>query len=302
MVKVESICKKYGNKVALSEVSFQIDRNKIIGVVGPNGAGKSTLLRILTGVNDPSSGKVVKEESIIVGVVFDYNGLYTKFTAYENMSFFYRLNRNNSLADERKNIEEALEAMGLMDDMNRKVQEYSKGMARKLAIARALLMKPDFLVLDEPFDGLDIPSHAFLIRFFKNWVKEEKHTIIFTSHNMSDVEDLCDSVLMIKKGVLQNNLSMFDLNNKTPERYRVVIEHTYNENEINEMIGACSARANIEKEIVFKDNTLFIYANLEKMNVFLHNLLDKGILLKEVRPEDLDLEEVYLSEFGGDGR
>lgn len=272
MIQAEKISKKYKQKTALSEVSFQVQENEIVGLVGPNGAGKSTLLRILTGVSHPSSGQVTKKENLRMGAVFDYNGLYSRFTGYENMRFFYRLNPDNPREREGERIEEILERMGLSGDAHRQVRGYSKGMARKLAISRALLTSPDVLVLDEPFDGLDISSHAFLMQFLKEWAKEKGRTVIFSSHNMADVEDLCDRVLMIKKGMLQNNLSMYDLKNQVAEQYRILLEK--------------------------EGEPILVKGGLEEMNRLLHEFLDQGLRVREVGPVFRRMEDVYLMEMG----
>lgn len=276
MIQAEKISKKYKQKTALSEVSFRVRENEIMGLVGSNGAGKSTLLRILTGVNHPSSGKVVRKEDLRMGAVFDYNGLYSRFTGYENMRFFYRLNPDNPREREDERIKEILERMGLSGDAHRQVRGYSKGMARKLAISRALLTSPDLLVLDEPFDGLDVSSHAFLMQFLKEWAREKGRTVIFSSHNMADVEDLCDRVLMIKKGMLQNNLSMYDLKNQVAEQYRILLDK--------------------------EGEPILVKGGIEEMNRLLHEFLDRGLCVREAGPVFRRMEDVYLMEMGEEER
>lgn len=102
MISVEKISKKYKRKTALTDVSFNIAENQIVGLVGPNGAGKSTMMRIISEVNYPTSGKLVKDDGISVGAVFDYNALYSQMTAFENLLFYYRLNKKPE--EEDKNM------------------------------------------------------------------------------------------------------------------------------------------------------------------------------------------------------
>ncbi len=292
MLKAINISKKYkNNKEALSKVSFELHANEIVAIVGPNGAGKSTLLRIAAGINSSSEGGVVREEGIRLGAVFDGNGLYSQLTAYENLSFFYRLNKNNLLEKEVEKIDGLLMNMELSEVKNQKVKEFSKGMARKLAIARALLTNPDILLMDEPFDGLDIASHAFLVSFLRNWVKEKKHAVIFTSHNMSDVELLCDRVLMLKKGQLLNNLSMFDLNNKVTSQYKITVEENVGDWRL--LLGNQTYFNQVGEKTIILEN------GLKDANQILEILVNRKLTICEFMPVYKSMEDIYLSEVGG---
>lgn len=292
MLKAENISKTYGNKKeALSKVSFDIRRNEITAIVGPNGAGKSTLLRILAGVNSQTQGQVHLEEGVRVGAVFDGNGLYLQLTAYENMSFFYRLNKQNPPENETETICGLLKSMDLYEVRNDRVKEYSKGMARKLAIARALLTNPDILLMDEPFDGLDITSHAFLGAFLKTWVKDRNHSVVFSSHNMADVEKLCDRVLMIKKGHLMNNLSMVDLNKKVTDRYKIVVRE-----KIEDFPAILGSYEKCEQS---GDSSIISESGVGTANLVLDTLKRKGYTIMEFSPVYNSLEDIYLAEVGG---
>ncbi|MCR5719806.1 MAG: ABC transporter ATP-binding protein [Lachnospiraceae bacterium] len=292
MIKAEKIVKKYKGKVALNNVSFEIGRNEAIAVVGPNGAGKSTLLRILSGINTPSSGSITREEGLRLGGVFDYNGLYPNMTGYENMQFFYRMNHTGDQEGEKKSIEELLEKLELLDDAGRYVKGYSKGMARKLAIARALLPNPDILLLDEPFDGLDIKSHAFLMDFLKDWVRIEKRSVIITSHSMADVEELCDRVLILKNGCVKNNSLMYDLNDRVATQYRFEFVNEADVKTGFEIIGklhhgVTGLKYDGADSIVFSGSSML-------MNKAFVELVKNGLEVKEAGPLYKRLEEVYL--------
>lgn len=296
MIRVENVGKTYKKKEALSEVSFEIHANEIIALVGPNGAGKSTLLRILSDVSKPSFGKVIKDGALKMGTVFDYNGLYLKMTAYENLSFFYRLNLENSLDKEEELIEYNLNKMGLLRDANRQVRGFSKGMARKLAISRALLTNPDILILDEPFDGIDIQSHAFLKQFLKDWLKngEDKKAVVFSSHNMADVEDLCDRMLLIKKGHLKKNLSMIDFKDRMTSQYKISF---FLEEDTQRAEGALKA-GQIQVKSGSQERSLIVNGEIRDMNAALRILVDQGIIIMEASPVFDRLEDVYIAEMG----
>lgn len=293
MIMVENVSKKYGNnKEALSKVSFSLYENEIAAIVGPNGAGKSTLLRILAEINSATEGQVVKGKEARVGAVFDGNGLYLQMTAYENMSFFYRLNKNNALNKEQETIDDLLRRVGLFEARNGRVKNFSKGMARKLAIARALLTDPDILLMDEPFDGLDITSHAFLVDFLRRWVKEKRHMLFFSSHNMADVEMLCDRVLLLQNGKLKNNISMIDLNKKITDRYRIVVRGTDKDlSWLSEEVQEESLPENGKIELLTDKG-------IEEANRILSELVKHNLIIAEFSPIYKSMEEIYLSEVG----
>ena len=210
-VKASSITKQFGQITALSDVSFSIKPGQIYGLIGPNGAGKTTTLRIVCTLIKPSSGTitifdqdVVKQPEKIrqnISYLPEESGAYPNLTGWEYLQFMAKL-QSKSGVDVKEIVNEAAKICGLGDRLKDKAKTYSKGMKRRLLVARALMTRPQLAVLDEPASGLDI-MHAYHIReIIKRYVKEHGVTVLLSSHNMLEVEYLCDRVALINKGKL----------------------------------------------------------------------------------------------------
>ncbi len=204
MIRVKNLYFSYSEHPFLENINFDVAKGEIFGFLGPSGAGKSTLQKILTGLikNYKGSAMVNGIESKnhnnqfyeTIGVDFEFPSLYEKLTARQNLRFFGSL-----YSKELKNTEELLQMVGLLQDGDKKISDYSKGMKSRLNFIKALLHNPDILFLDEPTNGLD-PSNS---RNMKNIILEEKRrgkTIILTTHNMEDAAELCDRVAFIADG------------------------------------------------------------------------------------------------------
>lgn len=215
MLSVNHICKNYGKKNILKDVTFEINRGEIVGVLGPNGVGKTTLIKLLCGINRQDNGEIRKDHCKIA-VVFDFNGLYTNFNAIENLKLF--------LGDDNDDIiEEYLKKFNLWERRKEKVSKYSKGMLRKLAVVRALITNPDLLILDEPFDGIDVENKKIWIDLLGEWVKEKNCSVIISSHILSEVEQICSRILILSKGRLIWNLYREEWNDMSKGNLRYVI-------------------------------------------------------------------------------
>jgi ABC-2 type transport system ATP-binding protein len=208
-VIAENLEKDYGRVKALKGVSFEIEEGEIFGLIGPNGAGKSTTLKILSTLLQPTGGRaeifghdVVNEASEvrkIISYLPEEAGAYKNLTGLEYLRFMARLYAK----DERKAEEMVELGVRIADLGNRlrdKVSTYSKGMTRKLLIARALMVRPKLAILDEPASGLDIINAYTIRKTIKRFAREEGVTFLVSSHNMLEVEYLCDRVALINKG------------------------------------------------------------------------------------------------------
>lgn len=204
MIEVSNLCFSYTKKPYITDMSFSVQNGEIFGFLGPSGAGKTTLQKILTGLLETYEGsamvegveckKHTKKFYEKIGVDFEFSTMYEKLTARENLKFFGSL-----YLGELRPVDELLEAVGLINDADKRVSEYSKGMKARLNFIKALLHNPSVLFLDEPTSGLD-PTNSRLI---KDMILEEKKkgkTIILTTHNMVDATELCDRVAFIVNG------------------------------------------------------------------------------------------------------
>ena len=209
VVEAKNLVKDFGSVRALDGLSFKIREGEIFGLIGLNGAGKTTALRITSTLLLPSSGTVtvfgydVVDEASEVRKAISY--LPEEAGAYKNLSGFEYLNfMANFQTKDKAKIEElvdtATEISGLRDRLKDKVKGYSKGMKRRLLVARALMTKPKLAILDEPNSGLDVLHSVHVRTLIKLYAKEKKVTILLSSHNMLEVEYLCDKVALVDKG------------------------------------------------------------------------------------------------------
>jgi len=208
-VETKNLAKLFGTIKALDALSFQVKKGEIYGLIGPNGAGKTTCLRIISTLLLPSSGiatvfghNVVDKATEIRKIITylpEEAGAYKNLSGSEYLEFMAKVSTQNK--NEVKGIvNDAVKISGLGHRLNDRIKTYSKGMKRRLLVARALMIKPKLAVLDEPTSGLDV-LHSYHVRgIIKEYVKEHDVTVLLSSHNMLEVEFLCDRVALINKG------------------------------------------------------------------------------------------------------
>jgi len=208
MIQVQNLTKSFKSVTALKGVNFTAKDGEVTGLIGPNGAGKTTALRILSTVMSPDSGTAtidgfdtVKDRYEVqrrIGVLPDTLGLYPRLTAREHIRYFGRLHKmDKSILESR--IEELVEALGMESFIDRRARGFSKGQTRKLTLARALVHKPQNLMLDEPTNGLDIATSRSVHRLISN-LRDEGRTILFCSHIMQEVGSISDRIVIIANG------------------------------------------------------------------------------------------------------
>ena len=215
ILNFEKIKKSFGQIIALDDVSFNVDKNSIHGILGPNGSGKSTLMRILSGLIKSWSGNIFLHDEKIqknsneylksFGFMIEEPSFYEYLSAEENLKIFCRLLNYNFDV-----VFESLKRVDLYDWRKTKVKNFSYGMKQRLGIAQAILHDPDILILDEPNNGLDPKGIADMNSLIEG-LQEEGKTICISTHILKDVERLCDSVTVLKKGKLILNSSIKDL-------------------------------------------------------------------------------------------
>ena len=301
IVEVKNVTKRFNDKLVLDNVSYSVNEGEIFGFIGPNGAGKSTLINIMTSLLVPDSGTIkicghdILKEPIkakeFIGYVPQDLALMEELTAYDNLEFFGALyGLSGKLLKER--IAEALKVTGLEDTKKKKVKKFSGGMKRRLNIAVAILHHPKVLILDEPTVGVDPQSRNYIFSFIKNICKEWGSTVIYTSHYMEEIEELCNRVFImdlgkevaygereqIKASVFSNNKIIIETQNVDAE---TVIE-------LNKIEG-------VEK-ILESDSvlTLTIGSNFKLANVL--SILERdSVNIKKISYEDVKLEDVFLA-------
>jgi ABC-2 type transport system ATP-binding protein len=222
-VEVNELVKVFGEVKALDGLSFQIRKGEIYGLIGPNGAGKTTALRIASTLLLPTSGTVkvfghdVIDEASEVRRLITYlpeeAGAYKNLSGYEYLEFMTKFTAENK-EDVEETVEVAAKISGLEERLKDKVKTYSKGMKRRLLVARALMTKPKLSVLDEPTSGLDVLHSVHVRGIIKQYVEKQGVTVLLSSHNMLEVEHLCDRVALMNKGKIVAEGSPAELKTK----------------------------------------------------------------------------------------
>lgn len=204
MIKVKNLTKIYGQYKVVNNLSFNVSTGTMFGFLGPNGAGKTTAMKLIIGLNQSDKGKIsINNKSMaqinnrsIIGYMPEDPYFYEHLSAKEFMSFMKSLFKRND-----EDVAKILEMVGLADTGKKRIGQFSKGMKQRLGLAQALVNDPDYLFLDEPLDGLDPIGRQEFKQILLNLKKRGK-TIMFNSHILSDVEEICDQIGVIDHGKL----------------------------------------------------------------------------------------------------
>lgn len=204
-IELRKISKSFGKHCVLEDISCNFSYGTIYGIVGPNGCGKSVLFKIISGLITPTSGKIYVGGKKIshngsmpesIGILIESPGFLPELTGYENLQILASINNIIDIDE----ISRTLELVGLKNAINIKVRNYSLGMLQRLGVAQAIMEKPQILILDEPFNGMDQAGVLEMRGFIKEYVKNHNAVLLVSSHNNEDINYLCDEILTIKDG------------------------------------------------------------------------------------------------------
>lgn len=301
IINVKNVTKRFGDKIVLDNVSYEVSKGEIFGFLGPNGAGKSTLISIMTSILVPNSGSVeicgydILKDSIKakanIGYVPQDVSLIEDINAYSNLEYYGALyGLKGKLLKER--ISEALEITGLTEKKKEKVKKFSGGMKRRLNIAVAIMHHPKVLILDEPTVGVDPQSRNHIFEFIKKITKEWETTVLYTSHYMEEIEELCERVFImdlgkeiaygtkseVKFSVIPNNKVIIECSEIKGERIL----------EIKKIEGIINVKEEDEKLLLTINNNF-------KLGPVLNILEQDKILIKKISYEEPKLEDVFLT-------
>ena len=206
ILELHNLKKYFATQKAVDDISFNIEEGGIFGLLGPNGAGKTTLLRMITGIFYPDSGEIIfngkkfhpENDAISIGYMPEERGLYKKMKIGEQAIYLARL-KGMSKTDAIESIKEWFIKLEMQSWWNKKVEDLSKGMSQKLQFVTTVLHRPKLIILDEPFSGLD-PVNANLIKEEIYKLAKNGSTIIFSTHRMEQVEEICDNIVLINQG------------------------------------------------------------------------------------------------------
>lgn len=298
MISVENLTKKFGDILAVDNISFQIDEGQIFGFLGPNGAGKTTTIRLLSTLIKPTEGNISIDDRntlkdgeyirSIIGLLTETPGMYEKLSAYANLNYFSSFYN----IDEKKrkdNIRKFLKMFNLWERKDDLVKTFSKGMKQKLALARALIHEPKILFLDEPTAALD-PESAYMVRNFIESLKNEKITVFLCTHNLEEASNLSDIVCIIKNKIVKiSTLEDLQQYNKDT-RIEIIL------NEDAEQYSAVLKKFKEISSYDFRDKRINLaLENPRKINpVIIRSLVEAGAEIIYFNEIKASLEEIYL--------
>lgn len=210
-LKIENLTKVYNDKTVLNNVSFEVKNSEFLSILGPSGCGKTTLLKILIGIENPTSGKVLKNEKEItkmdsslrgMGMVFQNYALFPNMTVIENVMYSLNLKLKNKEEAKKQSIQ-MLKMIGMKEHLNKYPHELSGGQQQRVAIARTLVLNPDIILFDEPMSALDANNRLHLRRELKNIQSKFKTTMIYITHDQEEAFSLSDRVMVMKEGTIE---------------------------------------------------------------------------------------------------
>jgi len=301
IIEVKNISKRFNDKLVLDNISYEVKEGEIFGFIGPNGAGKSTLINIMTSLLTPDNGTIeicgydILTEPIkakeCMGYVPQELALMEELNAYDNLEFFGALyGLKGKLLKER--IAEALKVTGLEETRKQKVKKFSGGMKRRLNIAVSILHHPKVLILDEPTVGVDPQSRNHIFSFIKNICKEWGTTVIYTSHYMEEIEELCKRVFIIDLGKEVSYGDREEIKASVFSNNKVIIE---TQDISGETIMKLKDVEGIDK-VSDKDNVLTLTIDSKFKLASVLSLLEKeSVNIKKISYEEAKLEDVFLS-------
>jgi ABC-2 type transport system ATP-binding protein len=294
VLKVENVSKKFWNVYAVKDLSFEIHEGEIFGFLGPNGAGKTTTIRMITGLAKMDNGDIkingfsVKKEFEkaikFVGAIIETPQVYNNMSGIDNLKYYASLYKN--ITNDR--IDEIVNIVSLKDRIKDKVSKYSLGMKQRLGIACALIGNPKLLILDEPTNGLDPQGVIEIRHFLRKIATQNKMAILISSHNLAEIELMCDTIAIINKGTLESINSIDNL--KTEEQKSNILIKVNFPNYAGKLI---SQKFNIAHITIIK-NTLSIDLPQEKIPELTVLLVSNGISIYSISSATKTLEDIFL--------
>ena len=288
MVRISNVSKSYGQQRALDQVTIPIKRGQICGLVGENGAGKTTLLRILCGLSIPTEGEIEVSKNLKIGSLIEAPALYQNLSAYDNLKY---LGLQLGLDQLNSRVEEVLDIIGLATvSKKKKSKNFSLGMRQRLAIGMAILDQPDFLILDEPINGLD-PSGIKEVRKLLLKLKEKQGmTVLISSHLLSELEQIADYFVMMSKGKVLEILEQDHLSHKMKKNIYLATNDNLRMQDVLE-----------EQNIDYQVDKDYLVLHLEdKPMTIIQMVVDAQLEVQEIFYQKFHFEDYYLEQIGGE--
>ena len=288
---LDNVHKTIKNKEIVKGISFSINAGEVLGFLGPNGAGKSTTLRMIVGLSSPTRGKIIIDGHLItkdyvkamskVGCIIEGPDMYNYLSGLENLKMLSSMNKNVTNED----ITKVIELVGMQNRINDKVSTYSLGMKQRLGLAQALIHKPKLLILDEPTNGLDPLGINDFRHIIHDLAKKENIAVLISSHLISEVELMCDTVAIIKSGTLLKYSSVSELLSNQ-DVFFVLSDNKRG-------IEILKSKWNIDSSL--KDDRIISKVDISKLEEINSSFIKEGLMIKFVNTSQKTLEDLFLA-------
>ena len=304
VVETRDLTKRYREKLAVNALNLTVEEGEVFGFLGPNGAGKTTTILMLLGLTEPTSGHVSVcgfdparqslEVKSRVGYLPENPGFYDDLSARENLLYMARLNRIPE-EEARRRTAEVLDQVGLADDGRRLVREYSRGMKQRLGIAEVLVKKPVAIILDEPTLGIDPDGAIRILELIKDLNLHHNLTVMLSSHQLQQVQQICNRVGIIVRGklIVQGEMDTLGRSILKGRQWNFLLEVSGNSDGLERDLKNIPGVDEIEK----RTHGWFLRCTQDVRPEVVNIVAHKGLQLLQLRSEDPTLEEIYLKYF-----
>lgn len=287
MIKLNNLTKKYDQKTVVDQLNLTFKPGVVTGFLGPNGSGKSTTMKMIISLVHPTFGKVTVDNKYYhsfakpiqkIGTLIDPSAIDGNLTAHQHLSFI-----STAANIDKSRVEDMLKITGLEKVKNKKTKSYSLGMKQRLGVATALISNPDTIILDEPFNGLDVDGIKWLRKLFKQLADEGK-TVIVSSHLMSEIQAVANRIIIIAQGKLLADMTIEEMNQKSLNSYVYV--------EANELAKMAEVLKTNGAEVVQKKDGLEV-RNLDSREIG-HLASTHDIVIYQLKKVQPTLEELFM--------
>ncbi|MFO3719949.1 ABC transporter ATP-binding protein [Staphylococcus felis] len=294
VLKIDSVSKRFGDFEAVKQISFELEKGRMLGFLGRNGAGKTTTFRMILGLIEPSEGSITFEGKSInatlynhIGYLPEERGLHPKLTVIEELKYLATL-KGVPASSLDATIERWLKRFKIVENRDKKIESLSKGNQQKVQLLASIIHEPELIILDEPFSGLD-PVNVELLKEAIVELNQKGSTIIFSSHRMEHIEELCDDVCILNNGEMVVQGTIDDV--KSDYGYkRIVIDADYDLSEIESLEG-------IRKVEKVKTQTYFTIEDESVAQSVFQVIQQKGYV-KRFEVVDPTIKEIFIQEVG----
>jgi len=304
VIETARLTKRYGDLVAVNELNLKVEEGETFGFLGPNGAGKTTTILMLLGLSEPTAGQAFVcgfnptrqplEVKKRVGYLPENPGFYEDLTARENLFYIARLNRVPP-TDANGRITRLLEQVGLDNDGDRPVSEFSRGMKQRLGIAEVLVKEPKVVIMDEPTLGIDPDGVTRILELITGLNREHGITIMLSSHLLHQVQQICHRIGIIVKGrmIVQGDVDKLGSAILKERRWNFLLEVGGKADGLEAELRSISGIAEVEPRV----GGWFLHCTVDVRPAVVSLVSRKGLSLLQLRSEDPTLEEIYLKYF-----